>query len=47
MLLIFKFKNCGPIPSPDETCRPKSGALLDDEYEPVKVKAINGEKIIV
>ncbi|KAH3806466.1 monocarboxylate transporter 12-like isoform X2 [Dreissena polymorpha] len=48
ILLLFKFKNCGPLPSAEESCGPRKVPLLDEEqYEPVKVKATaNGQTLI-
>ncbi|KAH3806470.1 hypothetical protein DPMN_134790, partial [Dreissena polymorpha] len=48
ILLLFKFKNCGPLPSAEDSCGPRKVPLLDEEqYEPVKVKATaNGQTLI-
>ncbi|XP_052782475.1 monocarboxylate transporter 12-like isoform X2 [Mya arenaria] len=47
ILLLFKFKRCGPIPSADQTCGPKKAPLLDDGDEPVRITLVDEEKIVV
>lgn len=47
ILLLFKFKRCGPLPSTDGACGPSKAPLLDDSYEPVKVQSSKGDHVLV
>lgn len=47
ILLLFKFKRCGPLPSTEGACGPSKAPLLDESYEPMKVQSTKGDQVLV
>ncbi|XP_053404358.1 monocarboxylate transporter 12-like isoform X3 [Mercenaria mercenaria] len=47
ILLLFKFKRCGPLPSTEGARGPSKAPLLDDVYVPVKVMTSKGDQVLV
>ena len=45
ILLLFKFKNCGPLPATDGACGPKRPPELEEMYE--KLKVVDGDHVMV
>lgn len=47
ILLLFKFKRCGPLPSTEGSCGPSKTPLLDDSYQSIKVTSAKGDHVLV
>ena len=48
-MLLFKFKNCGPLPSVDGGCQDAKYPLVadQDEKQALKINTIDGEQVLV
>ena len=48
-MLLFKFKNCGPLPSADGACQDAKYPLVhdQDDIQAIKTNTINGEQVLV
>lgn len=49
IMLLFKFKNCGPLPSADGACQDAKYPLVhdQDDIQAIKTNTINGEQVLV